>query len=263
MKQKLELTRIGEEGGSDPGAQASCLQNLQHTQHKHWHSRGYLPHCDTPGLIQAVTFRLADSLPANALSRLLQDAGDDAEKHRKIEAVLDVGYGACWLKQPEIAEIVEGALLHGDGQRYRLLAWCVMPNHVHALIETLEGWPLSGLLHSWKSFTAKSINRRLSHAGVVWMRDYFDRYIRDDHHLAAVIAYIHANPVKAGLVRDEWEWPHSSAKLAGSAGVPPATNAEKRVHGMRPSCLQKSGERDARDPSTAQEPCLAKASPAI
>ena len=254
MTKKQKLTWIGMENQLKPGAQASCLQNLQH---KHWHSRGYLPHCDTPGLLQAVTFRLADSLPADVLNGLRQDAGDDAEKHRKIEALLDAGYGACWLKQPEIAEIVEDALLHGDGQRYCLLAWCVMPNHVHVLIETREGWLLSGLLHSWKSFTAKSINRRLGHTGTVWMQDYFDRYIRDDHHLAAVIAYIHANPVKAGLVRNEREWPHSSAKL-GIAGVPPANNGEECGHGMQSSCPQQPSERDARDPIGAQASCLTK-----
>ena len=186
---------------------------MQKAQHKHWHSRGYLPHCDTPGLLQAVTFRLADSLPAEALLNLQQEATNDVEKRKRIEALLDSGYGACWLKQPEIAGIVENSLLHGDGQAYRLLAWCVMPNHVHGLIETCDGSPLSGVLHSWKSFTAKAINLYLNHSGTVWMPDYFDRYIRDDHHLAATIAYIHANPVKAGLVKNEGEWLYSSARL--------------------------------------------------
>ena len=102
--------------------------------HKFWHSRGYLPHCDTPGLLQAITFRLADSLPANVLERLLQGAGDNAEKHRRIENLLDAGHGACWLKQPDVADIAENSLLHLDVQRYRLLARSVMLNHVHVLI---------------------------------------------------------------------------------------------------------------------------------
>ena len=106
-------------------------------------------------------------------------------------------------------------MLHGDGQSYRLLAWCVMPNHVHGLIETCDGSPLSGVLHSWKSFTAKAINLHLNRSGTVWMLDYFDRYIRDDHHLAATIAYIQANPVKAGLVKNEGERFYSSARLSG------------------------------------------------
>lgn len=227
-----------ERDARDPtGAAASC------PQHKHWYSRGYLPYCDTPGLLQAITFRLADSLPANALDRLAWEAGGNAEKQEKVEVLLDAGHGACWLKQPAIADIVENALLHWDGQRYRLLAWCVMPNHVHVLVEAYEGWPLSGLLHSWKSFTAKAINKRLGQDGKVWMEDYFDRYIRDDLHLAAVIAYIHNNPVKAGLVSNEWEWPYSSARLSEEI----CAQDTRDPLGARASCPQE-GERDARDP---------------
>lgn len=201
-------------------------------EHKHWHSRGYLPHCDVPGLIQAVTFRLADSLPSEVLTGIRHDAGNDTEKHNRIEAYLDVGHGACWLKQPEIAAVIENALLNWDGIRYRLLAWCVMPNHVHVLIETHEGSPLPSILHNWKSFSAKAINRHLGRTGKVWMSDYFDRYIRDDHHLAAVVACIHANPIKAGLVQHESEWRYSSA---WTAGVPPASKSERDARGPKTS----------------------------
>jgi putative DNA methylase len=197
---------------------------------KSWYSRGYLPHCDTPGLVQSITFRLNDSLPVHVLHRLAQENDDDLEKLKQIETFLDAGHGECWLKQPDIASIVEDALLHGDGQHYRLLAWCVMPNHVHVLIEILEGYRLSKVVQGWKSFTAKLINQHLGRTGTVWMREYFDRYIRDDHHLAAVIAYIHSNPVKAGLVSNEQDWLHSSASLRvygsavfGSADVSSAT----------------------------------------
>ncbi len=187
--------------------------------HKFWHSRGYMPHCDTPDLLQFITVRLNDSLPAHLLHRLAQEFDDDMERLGQIESLFDAGYGACWLKQPAVADIVEDALLHWDGQRYRLLAWCVMPNHVHVLIETWEGYSLPKVAQGWKSFTARLINLHLGRTGTVWMRDYFDRYIRDDQHLAATIAYIHGNPVKAGLVASEQEWPHSSAKLYGYADV--------------------------------------------
>lgn len=197
--------------------------------HKQWHSRGYLPHCDVPGLIQSVTFRLADSLPAEVLAGLRLHSGNDKEQHKKIEALLDAGHGACWLKQPDIADIIENTLLHWDATRYHLLAWCIMPNHVHVLFETREGSPLPAILQGWKSFSAKAINRYLGRTGTVWMQDYFDRYIRDDHHLAATIAYIHANPVNAGLVDHEWEWLHSSAHR--SAGVPPASKSERDARG--------------------------------
>jgi REP element-mobilizing transposase RayT len=189
--------------------------------HKQWHSRGYLPHCDVPGLLQSISFRLGDALPVAAIARI-QQARTDKEKYQRTETLLNQGYGACYLQQPLLAETVENALLYGDGGRYRLIAWCVMPNHVHVLIETFTGWPLPIVIHSWKSFTAKAINSHLGTSGMVWMEDYFDRYIRDDTHLAAVIAYIHNNPVKAGLVATPEEWPYSSASRSRNAGILPA-----------------------------------------
>lgn len=201
------------------------MNNARPHLHKCWHSRGYLPHCDTPGLLQVITFRLADSLPASVLGRLLQEIDSDVGKLKRIESLLDAGYGACWLKQPIVADIAEDSLLHWDGQRYRLLAWCVMPNHVHVLIETWKDYQLPRVVQGWKSFTARLINRHLGRTGTLWMRDYFDRYIRDDHHLAAVVAYIHNNPVKAGLVQNECEWQHSSARFETSIVKAPTVGA--------------------------------------
>lgn len=109
---------------------------------KGWHSRGYLPHFDSPETLQFVTFLLFDSLPAEAIEkmRLMPSPGADADR----DAFLDAGAGNCWLKHSEIATVVQDALLHFDGERYRLLAWTVMPNHVHVLIEPLRGHALGG-----------------------------------------------------------------------------------------------------------------------
>jgi len=96
--------------------------------------------------------------------------------------------------------------------RYHLLAWVVMPNHVHVLIEVIQGYPLGDVIHSWKSFTAKQANKILGKTGAFWQRDYFDRFIRDEAHFANVVNYIHHNPVKAGLVRRAEDWPFSSAR---------------------------------------------------
>lgn len=57
-----------------------------------------------------------------------------------------------------------------------------MPNHVHALVEILPGWPLGDFVHSWKSFTANEINRALQRTGHVWQAEYFDRFVRDQNH---------------------------------------------------------------------------------
>ncbi|ESQ15029.1 MAG: hypothetical protein N838_09965 [Thiohalocapsa sp. PB-PSB1] len=119
---------------------------------KGWYSRGYLPHLDQPGLLQFVTFHLGDSLPTPVLRRIMAEtARDDVARFRRIEHYLDAGHGACWLHRPEIATLVQHALLHFDGERYRLLAWVVMPNHAHGLIETLPGFPLQNLVQSWRA----------------------------------------------------------------------------------------------------------------
>lgn len=111
-----------------------------------------------------------------------------------------------------IAQLIEEALLHFDGQRYHLLAWVVMPNHVHVLIETLAGHPLAEVEHSWKSFTAKEANVILGRRGTFWQAESFDRVIRNEQHLANAIQYIHNNPVKAGLVSQAEDWLYSSAR---------------------------------------------------
>lgn len=182
------------------------------TPPKGWYSRGYLPHLDAPGLLQFVTFHLADSLPKGAVEQIYAGLDpDDPERLHRVEQWLDSGHGACWLRRPPIAHLVEDALLHFDGMRYRLLCWVVMPNHLHLLAETLPGHPLPELVHSWKSYTAKQVNAILGRSGELWAREYFDRYIRDDAHRAAVTAYIENNPVKAGLVARAENWPFGSA----------------------------------------------------
>ena len=194
--------------------------------HKAWHSRGYLPHLDQPDIIQSITFRLADSVPADVIaawkSELAlkgREATIDprcAELRERIERYAGQGHGACWLRDERIAGQVEDALLHFDGVRYRLLSWVIMPNHVHALIEPTPGFPLEGVVHSWKSFTAKQVNKILGRSGQVWEEDYFDRYIRDENHLSTVVDYIEQNPVKAGLVDTASDWRWSSASRNGS-----------------------------------------------
>ncbi|MFN0076766.1 MAG: REP-associated tyrosine transposase [Prosthecobacter sp.] len=187
-------------------------------KHSGWSDRGYLPHYDKPGLVQAVTFRLADSLPKEKRSEwehLLQIT-DDGERIRQIEDYLDRGAGSCVLRQPKCAEIVQNALLHFDAERYRLFAWCVMPNHVHVLFETFGGHPIGKVIHSWKTFTAREINKLNGQFGQLWQDDFFDTFMRDDEHQAAEVTYIERNPVNAGLVSKTTEWPWSSATRSAS-----------------------------------------------
>ena len=129
-----------------------------------WRNRGYLPHFDGHEAIQHVTCHLADSLPADVAKRLhdgialLPLEKQTAEHRRRIEEWLDAGHGSCVLREPAVARMVEDAFLFFDGERYRLFAWVVMPNHAHVLFQPLPGWPVSKTVASWKKFTARKIS---------------------------------------------------------------------------------------------------------
>ncbi len=199
---------------------AAELTATSPSPHKGWHSRGYLPHFDAEHAIQFVTFRLHDSVPADVIRQWKQelhwseaispDSKEAATLRKRIEQYADSGKGACRLQDERIARLVQDALRHFDGERYDLIAWCVMPNHVHVLIE-VKGHSLSDIVHSWKSFVAHSANKLLGINRRFWMPDYFDRFIRDENHLAATVAYIRQNPVKAGLVDAPEKWPWSGS----------------------------------------------------
>jgi REP element-mobilizing transposase RayT len=201
---------------------AAPKQTALKQPNKGWHSRGYLPHLDSENEIQSLNFRLYDAVPMRLIeewrcqlgwSRNLKQSDPKAVAlRRRIETYEDAGYGQCFLGDSRIAALTEDVLQYFDGTRYRLLAWCVMPNHVHSLIEMVEGHSLGGILHSWKSYTAKQANRILGRSGQFWDEDYYDRYIRDDDHLRIAIEYIEQNPVKARLVTDARQCKYSSAR---------------------------------------------------
>lgn len=182
-----------------------------------WYSRGYLPHFDKTGLTQTMTFRLFDSMPQAVLDlwreelRSLPEIEANAERRKRVDAYLDQGHGSCYLKDERLAQIVQNALLHQDGQRYLLHAWAVMPNHVHTLFTPQSGVDLSQIAHSWKSFTANECNRILGRSGQFWQPEPFDRFIRNEQHFENAVRYIENNPVKAGLCDQAEEWPWSSA----------------------------------------------------
>ncbi|MEZ6141501.1 MAG: HsdR family type I site-specific deoxyribonuclease [Zavarzinella sp.] len=191
----------------------------------------YLPHWTREGAVYAVTFRLGDSLPQSVLlawkkerdaivnrsiemNRQLTQEEErriDQLYSEKIESHLDVGNGKCWMQQPEIAELVERSLKHFDGVRYRLLAWCVMPNHVHVVVKPNPGNSLSEITHSWKSFTGTEANRQLARKGVFWQKESYDHIIRDVDDLEHAICYVLDNPRKAGLT--DWRWVGSAPDI--------------------------------------------------
>ncbi|WP_287011576.1 transposase [Brevundimonas sp.] len=202
-------------------------------EHKGWHERGYLPHFDAAGTFQHVVFRLHGSLPGDLLDALRTSDPAEDQRQAAIDDMLDRSLGPTWLADPENARIVAQALTHFDGERYRLLAWCVMPNHVHVLVQQQEGWPLGAVVKSWKTFSARAINKRLGRNGVFWASDYFDRYMRDPDQMEAARFYIEANPVSAGLCQTSSNWRWSSATERGPPGpqapITPTADLEVRA----------------------------------
>ncbi len=180
-------------------------------------TRSRLVHCDLPGTYQAITYRLGDALPQEVIRTWERGhpARDSLQKRQYIERYLDGSHGSCLLKHPVNAEIVIDSWKYNHGKQYDLIAYVVMPNHVHLVIKTYSNHPLNKIVHSWKSYTAQVINNHIrcgqdARTPRIWQRGYWDRMIRNKRHLNVMIDYIHNNPVKAFLCLQAKDWPWSS-----------------------------------------------------
>jgi REP element-mobilizing transposase RayT len=184
-----------------------------------WQNR--LPHWQQDAGVYFVTFHLADSLPSMLLKRWKIERAAWLEHHPKPwnetvareyhsrfdaakERWLDEGHGSCALRNSECRSVVAETLKHFEGSRCRQLAFVVMPNHVHSLFLLSVGEVLQNLLHSWKSFSSKTVNSLSGKSGPFWQKDYFDRLVRDGQHLDNCIRYIRRNPAKAKLREREF-----------------------------------------------------------
>lgn len=180
---------------------------------------GNLPHWNQLGKVQFVTTRLADSLPQNRIEEL-KDAiekfnqaypqpwsSDTKRQYRRIigkmeERLLDNGYGECVFRNPEVRAILSSAIAFYDEKKYKVLAYVIMPNHLHLLIIPATE-VLATIMSSIKSYSSRHINKLLNRAGVFWMRESYDHIIRNKSELERCVDYIKANP--SFLPQDEYE----------------------------------------------------------
>jgi putative DNA methylase len=193
-----------------------------------------------------VTFRLAGTLPQPVLNELREQKdrllrgrppGVTLVRHRetvhkllfaRYDEYLDGLQDVRGLDDPRMANLVRDSLYHWHGKKYGLVAYCVMPNHVHLLIrpfgveaageserESQEpgeaadaASPLAVITHSLKSYTAHGANTLLGRTGQFWQHESYDHWARDDDELERIVAYIDNNPVKAGLASrpHEYRW---------------------------------------------------------
>jgi putative transposase len=117
-------------------------------------------------------------------------------------------------RSPFFADMIAARLLiqeirrlHESGDVHSL-AWVVMPDHLHWLIQLSEHWPLSKVVKTLKARSAVVINRYLRRQGSLWQRAFFDRAVRRDEDIRQIARYIVANPLRAGLVRGVGDYPH-------------------------------------------------------
>jgi putative transposase len=116
------------------------------------------------------------------------------------------------LHRPDLTKIITDSFHHFDNQRYELLAYCIMPNHVHTLIYPIiqpdgDIYPIAHITYTWKKFTAYQINKTLNQKGSLWQQESYDHLVKDENELYHILEYIMDNPVDAGLVTkwDEWQ----------------------------------------------------------
>lgn len=186
----------------------------------------YMPKWIIDKSIYHVRFRLADSLPHTKREEIKEErrhlqhrlkskniplTHDEHFIRKKIlsdhtEKLLHNGAGACYLEQPEIATLVQDAIRFYSDIRYELHTWCIMPNHVHIIVEPFPSFDLSAIVHSWKSFTSNKANNALNRSGAFWSRDYYSRIIRDHQEYQAQMRYVWNNPEQIGRPNWPWRW---------------------------------------------------------
>ena len=192
-------------------------------------------HWELPNCVYHICFRLADSVPQNVLmtwqaerSQLeaFRDAGglpmSEEERARalwmlsnKVGKFLDSGYGECLLDKPGVARLLSDVVFHDDGTKYFVHAIGIMPNHVHVLVQAVEGYPLKEIVEQWKRISSHRINRAIGRQGTVWREDHYNRIVRDRDEFANQMNYVCGNDMvgswSAGAGR--------AGNVGGSAGA--------------------------------------------
>jgi 5-methyltetrahydrofolate--homocysteine methyltransferase len=219
-------TRDSDDLGSAPVPGAGESVSLSRTSENFraanvLYAKRYLPHFDKPWAIYAVTV--------------------STRQRRRLA--------------PSARTIVLDALRHFHEKRYELYAACVMPDHLHALLQPLprqndaDGtpvfWTISELMHSIKSFTAHEINKAENSRGAVWEKESFDRYVRSDRDLEEKFHYILRNPWDSNVARPSedypWIWTQEdqSSKPSSSRRDAATSTRDARAPQTAPALLDK------------------------
>jgi len=114
---------------------------------------------------------------------------------------------ALFMEATDVDAVVARLQSTADRRRFAVVVYCVMPDHLHMLLEALsDDADLREFVRIFKQCTSFDWKRRVGDA--LWQRSYFDRVLRADEDILSVARYILANPVRAGLVREPMDYPY-------------------------------------------------------
>jgi REP element-mobilizing transposase RayT len=205
------------------------MKNLEYREYY----RRNLPHIQPRGATFLVNFRLAGSLPTEVVEQLRTQAEQvnkelltikdqearsrkhDTEQRRLFsnwdDTLHESQTGPFWLREDGIAQVVADSILFHNGDWFDVLAYCIMPNHVHVVLTPYASsdttdYSLTKITHNIKRNSANHANKILDRTGAFWQHESYDHFARDEKELERIIKYVLYNPVKARLVKEQSQW---------------------------------------------------------
>ena len=215
LSRTRSASRASGGGAASTKSTSTTVLNYFDPQDPIGHVRGgNLPHWRQEGVVYFVTWRTADSMPEERVKQWFLERQAWVAKHpqplsvleraeyarlfpARWEQWLDECHGTCPLAEPQIREIVEAALRHGNGEQYRLHEFACIPNHAHVLVSPSGAHILSSIVQAWKSVTAHAINKALIRKGEFWQKESFDHIVRNASEMERIRAYVRKQCVDA------------------------------------------------------------------
>jgi len=198
-------------------------------QNRYYHKRN-LPHYYIPKQTYFITFSLHNSLSPKIIEQLTQQYEEiknqiqkniigkleqknllyqENKKHfYKYDNWLhDYKQSPKYLNNPTVVKIIYDSLIYHNNTKYNLIAFCIMPNHVHLVLRLIESSPsLDKIMFTIKRYTAGQANLILNRKGQFWQHENYDHIIRDEKEFYNIVNYVIQNPVKSGLAENWNEW---------------------------------------------------------
>jgi len=159
----------------------------------------HLHHVDLPNHYQFITFRTHDSVDSY-IKKILSSSIQENKKQQNIDDYLDSSTKGAYLKK-QVLNWLYKFIQQKDNDIYKLIAFSIMPNHIHLLFKPLMGLPV--VIKNIKGPSAFAINKMLNRKGTFWNDSYFDKLIRDEKHFNVVYNYIKNNPRNITKSKDE------------------------------------------------------------